>query len=152
MSDKEHKLIGSLRQQLSDRVMDRREFVRYATLLRLSAPAAYMMAGKIAGEDFIPRAQAQDMPKGGVIKFAMRVPKVDNPHTFSWVYDSNIVRTVTVTLFGASIVADGARVIPEVGDAVTIRGERLEIVGPIEDDPAAATYTFAATVPGAGAR
>lgn len=62
------------------------------------------------------------------------------------------VRTVTVTLFGASIVADGARVIPEVGDAVTIRGERLEIVGPIEDDPAAATYTFAATVPGAGAR
>ena len=62
------------------------------------------------------------------------------------------VRVVTVTLFGASIVADGARVIPEVGDAVTIRGERLEIVGPIEDDPAAATYTFAATVPGAGAR
>lgn len=62
------------------------------------------------------------------------------------------VRVVTVTLFGASIVLAGERVIPEVGDAVTIRGERLEIVGPIEDDPAAATYTFTATVPGAGAR
>lgn len=61
-------------------------------------------------------------------------------------------RVVTVTLFGASIVADGVRVIPEPGDAVTIRGERLEIVGPVEDDPAAATYTFTAAVPGAGPR
>jgi len=94
MSDKEHKLIGKLRQQLSDRVMDRREFVRYATLLGMSAPAAYMMAGKITGEHFVAPARAEDMPKGGVIKLAQRVPKVDSPHTFSWVYDSNIVRQV----------------------------------------------------------
>ncbi len=61
-------------------------------------------------------------------------------------------RTVTVTLFGASIVLAGARVIPEPGDAVTIRGERFEIAGDVEDDPAAATYTFTATAPGAGPR
>jgi peptide/nickel transport system substrate-binding protein len=94
MSDKEHVLIGKLKQQLQDKVMDRREFVRYATLLGLSAPAAYMMAGKIAGEDFVPAARAADMPMGGVLKIAQRVPKLDSPHVFSWVYDSNVVRQV----------------------------------------------------------
>jgi peptide/nickel transport system substrate-binding protein len=94
MSDKEHKLIGQLKQQLADRVMDRREFIRFATLLGMAAPTAYMWAGKIAGGDFVSAARAQDMPKGGVIKIAQRVPKIDNPHTFSWVYDSNIARQV----------------------------------------------------------
>jgi peptide/nickel transport system substrate-binding protein len=94
MSDKEHKLIGSLKQQLADKVMDRREFVRFATLLGMAAPAAYMLAGKITGEDFVPEAHAEDMPKGGTLKIAQRVPKLDNPHTFSWVYDSNVVRQV----------------------------------------------------------
>jgi len=94
MSDREHKLIGSLKQQLADKVMDRRDFVRYATLLGMAAPTAYMWAGKIAGEDFVPAAQADDIPKGGIVKIAMRVPKLDNPHTFSWVYDSNCVRQV----------------------------------------------------------
>lgn len=94
MSDKEHVLIGKLKQQLADKVMDRREFVRFATLLGMAAPAAYVLAGKIAGEDFVPAARAADMPKGGVIKIAQRVPKLDTPHTFSWVYDSNCVRQV----------------------------------------------------------
>ena len=57
MSDREHKLIGSLKQQLADKVMDRRDFVRYATLLGMAAPTAYMWAGKIAGEDFVPAAR-----------------------------------------------------------------------------------------------
>jgi peptide/nickel transport system substrate-binding protein len=94
MSNKEHKLLGSLKQQLADKVMDRREFVRFAALLGMGAPAAYVLAGKITGEDFIAPALADDMPKGGVIKIAQRVPKLDNPHTFSWVYDSNSVRQV----------------------------------------------------------
>jgi peptide/nickel transport system substrate-binding protein len=94
MSDKEHVLIGKLKQQLADKVMDRREFVRYAALLGMSVPAAYMWAGKIAGETFVPAARAAEMPMGGVIKIAQRVPKLENPHTFSWVYDSNVVRQV----------------------------------------------------------
>src|SRR6185436_356947 len=60
----------------------------------MSAGAAYMWAGKITGEPFAPPARAQDMPRGGTIKIAMRIPKIDNPPTFSWVYDSNIVRQV----------------------------------------------------------
>lgn len=94
MSLKEHKLIGKLKEQLADKVMDRREFVRYATLLGMTAPAAYMWAGKITGESFVPAARAQDMPKGGILRIAQRVPKIDTPHTFSWVYDSNIARQV----------------------------------------------------------
>lgn len=94
MSDKEHKLIGSLKQQLADKVMGRRDFLRYATLLGMAAPTAYMWAGKIAGGDMISPARADDMPMGGIIKIAQRVPKLDNPHTFSWVYDSNCVRQV----------------------------------------------------------
>ncbi len=94
MSGKEHKLIGKLKQQLADKVMDRREFVRFASLLGMAVPAAYLWAGKIAGEDFVPAARAQDMPKGGIIRIAQRVPKLDSPHTFSWVYDSNVARQV----------------------------------------------------------
>lgn len=91
---KENIWIPRLKQQLADKKIDRREFVRYSTLLGMSAGAAYMWAGKITGQPFAPPARAQDMPKGGTIKIAQRVPKLENPHTFSWVYDSNVVRQV----------------------------------------------------------
>jgi peptide/nickel transport system substrate-binding protein len=90
MSDNEHIWIPKLKQQLAEGLISRREFVRYAALLGMSAGAAYMWAGKITGEPFAPPARAQDMPKGGTIRVSMRVIKVDNPHTFAWVIDSNI--------------------------------------------------------------
>ena len=34
------------------------------------------------------------MPKGGNMRIAMRIVEVVDPHTFSWVYDSNVVRQV----------------------------------------------------------
>ncbi len=94
MSDREHIWIPKLKQQLSDKKIDRREFVRYASLLGMSASTAYMWAGKITGEPIAAPAMAQDIPKGGILRIAQRIPKIDNPHTFSWVYDSNIVRQV----------------------------------------------------------
>ncbi|TMJ34105.1 MAG: hypothetical protein E6G89_20715 [Alphaproteobacteria bacterium] len=94
MSDKEHIWIPKLKQQLADKKIDRREFVRYASLLGMSSGTAYMWAGKITGEPLAPPAMAAEMPKGGVLKIAQRIPKIDNPHTFSWVYDSNVVRQV----------------------------------------------------------
>jgi peptide/nickel transport system substrate-binding protein len=94
MSDKEHIWIPKLKQQLADKKIDRREFVRYASLLGMSSGAAYMWAGKITGEPLAPPALAADMAKGGTLKIAQRIPKLDNPHTFSWVYDSNCVRQV----------------------------------------------------------
>lgn len=94
MADKEHIWIPRLKQQLADRQIDRREFIRYSTLLGMTAGAAYFWAGKITGQPMAPPAVAAEMPKGGTLKIAMRVPKVDNPHTFSWIYDSNVVRQV----------------------------------------------------------
>jgi hypothetical protein len=42
MSDEERKLIGSLKQKLADKAIDRCEFLRYTTLLSMAAPTAYM--------------------------------------------------------------------------------------------------------------
>ena len=90
----DHAYFNTLQEQLAEGRLDRREFVRYSALLGVSATAAYAVAGRIAGEDFAPKAVAQDMPMGGAIRIAMRVYVVDNPHTFSWVIDSNIARQV----------------------------------------------------------
>jgi peptide/nickel transport system substrate-binding protein len=94
MSEREHIWIPKLKQQLADKKIDRREFIRYSTLLGMSASAAYMWAGKITGQPIAQPAMAEDIPQGGIIRIAQRIPKVDNPHTFSWVYDSNIARQV----------------------------------------------------------
>lgn len=94
MSTRENIWIPRLKQQLSEAKIDRREFIRHAALLGMSAGAAYMWAGKITGNPIASPARAAEVPKGGVLRIAMRVPKIDNPHTFSWVYDSNITRQV----------------------------------------------------------
>ncbi|MBC6440122.1 MAG: ABC transporter substrate-binding protein [Rhodospirillales bacterium] len=90
----EHTYFKTLQEQLASGRLDRREFVRYSALLGVSATAAYAVAGRIVGEDFAPKAQAQDMPMGGTMRIAMRVYVVDSPHTFSWIIDSNIARQV----------------------------------------------------------
>src|SRR5438874_1312302 len=94
MTAREHIWIPKLKQQLADKKIDRREFIRYSTLLGMSASAAYMWAGKITGEPIAQPAWADEIPKGGTVRIAQRIPKLDSPHTFSWVYDSNVVRQV----------------------------------------------------------
>jgi peptide/nickel transport system substrate-binding protein len=94
MSDTEHVWIPKLKQQLAEKKIDRREFIRYSTLLGVSSGAAYMWAGKITGNPISEPVHAGNLPMGGSIRIAMRVPKIDTPPTFAWVYDSNIVRQV----------------------------------------------------------
>ncbi|MBC8037722.1 MAG: ABC transporter substrate-binding protein [Rhizobiales bacterium] len=94
MSNKEHVWIPRLKQYLSDGKIGRRDFVRQAALLGMSAGVAYGWAGKITGNPLVQPAHAQELPKGGILKISMRVPKIDSPHTFSWIYDSNITRQV----------------------------------------------------------
>ncbi|WP_455374468.1 twin-arginine translocation signal domain-containing protein [Limibacillus halophilus] len=77
--------------------MDRREFIRVAALLGVAAGAAYSMAG-------LPQpayAQMGNMPfpdddpnakKGGILRVAMQVQKMEDPATFSWVEMSNQAR------------------------------------------------------------
>jgi len=90
---KEHGYIPVLKQQLAERRIDRREFLRTATLLGMSASAAYAFAGKITGGDLVAPAQAQAaMPKGGTLRIGMRCQELTTPHTYSWVESSNTAR------------------------------------------------------------
>jgi peptide/nickel transport system substrate-binding protein len=91
----EHALVPTLKRQLVDRQIDRREFVRYATLLGMAAPAAYAFAAKVTGAPLVAPAAAQGtLPKGGTLRIAMRCQDLKSPHTYSWVESSNSARQV----------------------------------------------------------
>ena len=91
-----HPYIPRLVQQLEARRVDRREFLRTATLLGMSSAAAYGIAGKILGENLVDPALAQSAtPKqGGILRIAMEVQKMDDPATYSWTQMSNQTRHV----------------------------------------------------------
>lgn len=95
MSEKNapHPFIPKLTEQFERRQIDRREFLRTSTLLGLSATAAYGVVAKVTGQDFMPAAQAADMPRGGTLRIAMQVQALDQPHTYSW-YETDITRQV----------------------------------------------------------
>ena len=93
MSDyREHPHIPKLKAELCEGKIGRREFLRYSTLLGVSAGAAYAFAGKVTGQGFVPRAQAAK-PQGGTLKLGMRVQELENPHAYSW-GQSDITRQV----------------------------------------------------------
>lgn len=88
--------VDNLAGQLEAGTISRREFVRFAALIGLAAPAAYAMAGRITGEPFAPAAAAaEDLPKGGTWRIGTRIKDIKSPHTYSWGgYDSNVSRQV----------------------------------------------------------
>ena len=80
---REHPYIPTLKRQLAERTLDRREFLRTATLLGMSAGAAYAFAGKVTGERLVPAAEAQTPPKGGDVPARHAVPGSQEPaHLF----------------------------------------------------------------------
>src|SRR5215469_13679772 len=94
--DREHSYIPALKRELAECRIDRREFLRTATLLGMAAPTAYALAGALAGDGLLPapiRAQAA-MPNGGTIRIGMRCQDLKSPHTYSWVESSNAGRLV----------------------------------------------------------
>jgi len=91
----EHPLLPTLKGQLAAREIDRREFLRYATLLGMAAPAAYAFVAKVTGQPLVAPAEAQGaLPKGGTLRLAMRCQDLKSPHTYSWVESSNSARQV----------------------------------------------------------
>lgn len=95
MTTREHPHIATLKSDLSEGRVSRRDFLRSSTLIGLSATAAYAFADKIAGRSLTRSAQAA-MPQGGRLTLGGRVKEIENPHTFSWgTWDSNITRQVT---------------------------------------------------------
>jgi peptide/nickel transport system substrate-binding protein len=91
----EHPLVPTLKRQLVERQIERREFLRYATLLGMAAPTAYAFVAKVTGEKLIAPAEAQGaLPKGGTLRLAMRCQDLKSPHTYSWIESSNSARQV----------------------------------------------------------
>ncbi len=87
MSDREHHIIKQSGKEFADGKLDRREFLRIATLLGVAAPVAYGMVGLPAP------ALAQGTPKkGGIIRLGMRVQDLKSPHTYSWIEQANVAR------------------------------------------------------------
>jgi peptide/nickel transport system substrate-binding protein len=92
MTERRHPLVEQTRRDLAAGRIGRREFLRTVTLLGLSSAAAYGMAGRILGEDLVDPAHAQSDAsprRGGILRVAMQVQKMDDPATYSWVEMSN---------------------------------------------------------------
>ena len=95
---REHSAIPKLKEDLVEGRINRREFLRYSTLLGLSAGTAYAFAGKVTGERWVPEARAEDMPKGGTIRIGMGIQEIKHPHAYNWVHPSNIAGQVVSRL------------------------------------------------------
>ncbi|MBL8700894.1 MAG: ABC transporter substrate-binding protein [Alphaproteobacteria bacterium] len=89
MTDKLHPYVTAAGREMADGKLDRREFLRVATLLGVGASAAYSMAG------LSMPAMAQGAPrKGGTVRLGMRVQDLSNPATYSWIESANAARQV----------------------------------------------------------
>ncbi len=93
-----HPYVPELCEQLREGKVDRREFLRTAALLGVAAPAAYALAGKVTG-DFSGTAKAESdidqiAKRGGRLRAAMRVQRMDDPATYDWTQMSNQTRPI----------------------------------------------------------
>ena len=93
LKDKEHPYLETLKRQFSDRKVDRRDFLRTATLLGVSAPLAYAMVAKVEGGSVVRPAQAA-LPQGGTLRIGMSIQDVSSPHTYAWEGQHNVARAV----------------------------------------------------------
>ena len=91
----DHALVPTLKRQLVEGQIDRREFIRYATLLGVAAPAAYAFVARVTRERLVAPAEAQaTLPRGGTLRIAMRCQDLKSPHTYSWIESANSARQV----------------------------------------------------------
>ncbi|MCP5151137.1 MAG: ABC transporter substrate-binding protein [Ectothiorhodospiraceae bacterium] len=91
--DHPHPYVPELAEELRKGNVTRREFLRTATLLGVSATTAYALAGRIIGQPLIPQARAAGM-RGGTLKCSMRVQEMTDPSTFDWIPKSNVSRQI----------------------------------------------------------
>jgi peptide/nickel transport system substrate-binding protein len=85
-----HPAIYDLKADLDKGKLTRREFLRYSTLLGMSAFAATQMAGLA----WPKKALAAKPVRGGILKVSSQVQKVTHPAQFSWVAPTQVVRQV----------------------------------------------------------
>ena len=93
-----HPHIPELREKLRRGEINRRDFLRTATLLGMSTAAAYAMAGLRPGNGVIPAAHAQTPKKGGNLRVSMNVKEMTDPATYDWSEKGNLARHMTEPL------------------------------------------------------
>jgi peptide/nickel transport system substrate-binding protein len=81
--------LALVRRDLATGAIDRREFIRFATLIGTSASAAYAMAGLPA-----PVLAQSAMPKGGILRIGTRCYEIASPHKWINIIRSNVGRQV----------------------------------------------------------
>jgi len=78
--------------------LSRRGFIRVAALTGLSAAAAYAMAGlpapAYAQEGNLPFRDAPNAKKGGTLRVAMEIQKMEDPANYDWTQMSNVSRQI----------------------------------------------------------
>jgi len=85
-----HPGIHDLKDSLEKGKITRRDFLRYATLLGMSAAAASQMIGFT----WPGKASAENIKRGGVLKISQQIQKIDHPARFSWLMPSNSMRMI----------------------------------------------------------
>jgi peptide/nickel transport system substrate-binding protein len=110
-NDREHALLPNLRDQLNRGVMDRREFIRFATLLGVGAGTAYSMAGMaapaMAGGTLPFPAVDPAAKRGGKLRVGQMVTRMVDPAIYSWNEMANQTRPILeyLTMVGPDNVA-----------------------------------------------
>jgi peptide/nickel transport system substrate-binding protein len=89
-SEKLHPAIHDLKEGMEKGKISRREFLRYATLLGMSAAAA----SQVAGFGWPPKVFAAKPERGGTLRISGQVHKITHPAQFSWVAPSQVTRQV----------------------------------------------------------
>lgn len=95
--DAPHPYIPHLVEQLKTGEISRREFLRTATLLGMTAAAAYGIAGGEAVTMLSTPAHAQGTA-GGTLRIAHRVPDISSPQRLGWFRFLNLTIPVVQTL------------------------------------------------------
>jgi peptide/nickel transport system substrate-binding protein len=87
MANADHPITKLAGREFADGKLDRRDFLRIATLLGTAASVAYDMVG------LQMPALAQTAPKkGGTVRLGSRVQDLKSPHTYSWIEGANATR------------------------------------------------------------
>ena len=90
-----HEYLPELCDQLAQNRIHRRDFLRQACLLGMTATTAYAMADVLTGESTSLIGEAQAAAKaGGILKVSMRVQEMTDPATFPWTERSNVSRFI----------------------------------------------------------
>ena len=105
--EKIHPLVYKFKEQVDKGKCSRREFIRYATLLGVSATAASQMLlwgcgdkkeeaaeTKAPAEETQTAAETGSQKKGGVLRFGMQVQEMADPGTYSWTQKSVVARHI----------------------------------------------------------